>query len=67
LKHLDFYYSIFFFEGYKNIKTDNTQNLLKKKKLLLVLDIDHTFLHATKNPQAIQVTFLPQQRFNLYK
>ena len=25
------------------------------KKLLLILDIDHTFLHASRNPQAWQV------------
>ncbi|ETO27675.1 hypothetical protein RFI_09458 [Reticulomyxa filosa] len=34
---------------------ENSEHLLKQRKLALVLDIDHTFLHATRDPQALQV------------
>ena len=34
------------------IRNENTQHLLQRNKLALVLDIDHTFLHATRDPQA---------------
>ena len=36
-------------------KENNAKDLLKSGKLLLVLDIDHTFLHATRDIQAIKV------------
>lgn len=41
--------------GLHEMKSTNTEELLSKNKLLLILDIDHTFLHATRNPQAFQV------------
>eukprot|EP01084_Bolivina_argentea_P111478 198870_1 len=34
------------------IRKENTSTLLSSNKLALVLDIDHTFLHATRDPQA---------------
>jgi len=33
----------------------NDNDLLLRRKLLLILDIDHTFAHSTVNPQAYQV------------
>jgi len=34
---------------------ENDNDLLLRRKLLLILDIDHTFAHSTTNPQAYQV------------
>ena len=41
-------------------RIDDDQGPARKKrklneKLILILDIDHTFLHASRNPQAYQV------------
>merc|ERR1719334_2491174 len=43
-------------EAMQRSKVNNAKSLLDQRKLLLVLDIDHTILHATTNPQAWQVS-----------